>query len=207
MTLKGKSLTREILFMVAVGPVLLSALFAPNAVQILKPLIKWRKNWDKIDRRRIHEAIKRLNQKRLVELIERGGGLYIKITTNGKQLIRNFDYDNLELPQSKMWDKKWRLVVFDIPDNKNKERRALSKKLKDLGLFGSYIGKEQRWEWMLAEVTVYLLQKDLKFLWPNSKNELYPETRGVYKKVKDIWKNESFENYLIKSYNIIKDGR
>lgn len=81
------------------------------------------------------------------------------------------------------------------------------RKLKDLGLFGSYIGKEQRWEWMLAEVTVYLLQKDLKFLWPNSKIELYPETRGVYKKVKDIWKNESFENYLIKSYNIIKDGR
>jgi len=135
MTLRGKSLTREILFMVTVGPVLLSALFAPNAVQILKPLIKWRKNWDKIDRRRIHEAIKRLNQKRLVELIERNGELHIKITTNGKQLIRNFGYDNLELPQSKMWDKKWRLVVFDIPDNKSKERRALSKKLKDLGFY------------------------------------------------------------------------
>jgi len=112
MTLKGKSLTREILFMVAVGPILLSSLFLPNAPQMLKPLIKWRKNWDKIDRRRIHEAIKRLNQKRLIELIERGEEVHIKITANGKQLIRNFDYNNLELPQSKTWDKKWRLVVF-----------------------------------------------------------------------------------------------
>lgn len=135
MSLKGKSLTREILFIAIAGPVLLSSLFAPNAVQILKPLLKWRKNWDKIDRRRINEAIKRLNQKKLLELIEKGGELYIKITANGKQLIRNFDYDNLELPKSKKWDKKWRLVIFDILKKQNKERRAFSQKLKNIGFY------------------------------------------------------------------------
>lgn len=135
MSLKGKSLTREILFIAIAGPVLLSSLFAPNAAQILKPLLIWRKNWDKIDRRRINEAIKRLNQKKLLELIEKGGELYIKITDNGKQLIRNFDYDNLELPKSKKWDKKWRLVIFDIFKKQNKERRAFSQKLKDIGFY------------------------------------------------------------------------
>ena len=88
MILKGKSLTREILFMLAVGPIILSSFFLPNLPQILKPLIKWRKNCGKIDRKRIHEAIQRLNKKRLVELVEKGGKLYIKITDNGKQLIR-----------------------------------------------------------------------------------------------------------------------
>ena len=135
MTLKGKSLTREILFMLAVGPIILSSFFLPNLPQILKPLIKWRKNWDKVDYKRIHEAIQRLNKKRLVELVEKNNEIYIKITDNGRKLLRNFDYDNLELPQSKKWDKKWRLVVFDIPDKKNKERRALSKRLKDLGFY------------------------------------------------------------------------
>jgi len=135
MSLKGKSLTREILFIAAAGPVLLSSLFLPNASQMLKPLIKWRKNWDKIDRRRIQEAIKRLNNKRLIELAEKGGKLYIKITVDGKQLVKNFDYESLELPQSKTWDKKWRLVIFDIPDKKRKERQAFSKKLKDLGFY------------------------------------------------------------------------
>ena len=135
MTLRKKSLARIVLFMAITGPVLLSSLFAPNAIQILKPLIKWRKNWDKIDRRRMHEAIKRLNQKRLIELVEKSGGLHIKITTGGKRLIRSFDYDNLILPKPKKWDKKWRLVIFDIPNVKNKERRALSKKLKDIGFY------------------------------------------------------------------------
>lgn len=59
--LRGKSLTREILFMTIAGPVILSSLFLPNAPLILKPLIKWRKNWGKIDRRLIHNAIRRLN--------------------------------------------------------------------------------------------------------------------------------------------------
>lgn len=133
MALRGKSLTREILFIAAVGPVLLSSLFLPNTPQMLKPLIKWRKNWGKTDRRRIHEAVQRLNRKRLIEMIEKGDRLYLKITTNGKQLVKNFHYDDLKLPQFKAWDQKWRLVIFDIPDKKRKERQVFSKKLKDLG--------------------------------------------------------------------------
>lgn len=121
--------------MVLAGPVILSSLFLPNAPLLLKPLIKWRENWDKIDRRRIYDAVKRLNNKRLIELVEKNNELYIKITDNGKKLTRSFDYDNLELPQSKKWDKKWRLVVFDIPNKKKKERRAFSKKLKVIGFY------------------------------------------------------------------------
>lgn len=104
--LRGKSLTREILFIAIAGPVLLSSLFAPNAAQILKPLLKWRKNWDKIDRRLIYNAIRRLNQKRLIKLTQKGNNLYLEVNNNGKKLIKNFDYDNLELFKNKNWDKK-----------------------------------------------------------------------------------------------------
>ncbi len=135
MHFRGKSLTREILFITAAGPILLSSLFLPNAPQMLKPLIKWRKNWSRIDRKRIYEAIWRLNHKRLVELIGRGDKLYIKITNNGNQLVKNFNYDNLQLPELKKWDKKWRLIIFDIPNKKRRERQALSVKLKDLGFY------------------------------------------------------------------------
>ena len=133
--LRGKSLTREILFIAASGTLILSSLFASNAAQLLKPLLRWRKNWNKIDRRLIYNAIRRLNKKRLIELIQKGDKLYIKITMNGENLIKNFDYDDLKLPKLKKWDKKWRLVIFDIPENKNKERHALSIKLKDLGFY------------------------------------------------------------------------
>ncbi len=133
--LRGESLTKEILFITAAGPIVLSSLFLPNAAQMLKPLIKWRKNWNKINYHLIYNAINRLNKKRLIELVEKNSKLYIKITENGKKLIRSFDYDNLELPKFKTWDKKWRLVIFDIPEKQNKERHILSKKLKALGFY------------------------------------------------------------------------
>lgn len=133
--LRGKSLTREILFMAASGTLIFSSLFAPNVAQLLKPLMRWRKNWDKIDTRRIREAIQRLNKKRLIELIEKGDEIYIKITVKGNELLKRFDYDDLKLPYPKKWDKKWRLVTFDIPDKKKRERNAFSEKLKDLGFY------------------------------------------------------------------------
>ncbi len=133
--LRGESLTKEILFIAVAGPIVLSSLFLPNAAQMLKPLIKWRKNWDKINKIRLYEAIDRLNKKRLIELVEKNNKLYIKITENGKKLIKSFDYDNLGLPKSETWDKKWRMVIFDIPDKKKKERQSFSKKLKDIGFY------------------------------------------------------------------------
>ncbi len=133
--LHKRSLTADILLIIVAGPVILASLFLPNAPQMLKPLIKWRKNWGKIKRKRVYEAINRLNKKRLIELTQKGDNLYIEITENGRKLIKNFDYDNIELPSHKKWDKKWRLVIFDIPEKKNKERRALSVKLKDLGFY------------------------------------------------------------------------
>ena len=96
--LHKKSLSAEILFIIAASPIILASLFLPNAALILKPLIKWHKNWDKIKRQRINEAIKRLNQKRLIEMIEKNDKLYIKITENGKKVIKSFDYDDIKLP-------------------------------------------------------------------------------------------------------------
>lgn len=133
--IKSGSLTADILLIAAAGPIILASLFLPNAPQILKPLIKWHKNWDKVKRQRIHEAVRRLNHKRLIELTEKNDKLYIEITENGRKLVKNFDYDNLELLRPKKWDKKWRMVVFDVPEKKNKERHALSSKLKDLGFY------------------------------------------------------------------------
>lgn len=133
--IKSGSVAADILLIAAAGPIILASLFLPNASQMLRPLIKWHKNWGKIKRQRINETIRRLNKKRLIELVQKGDNLYIEITQNGKKLIKNFDYNNLELSKPKKWDKKWRLVIFDVPEKQNKERRALSEKLKNLGFY------------------------------------------------------------------------
>ncbi|MBU2496606.1 MAG: hypothetical protein KJ767_00925 [Nanoarchaeota archaeon] len=75
------------------------------------------------------------------------------------------------------------------------------RKIKKLSL---KMNKEK--EWILSEITVYLLQKqpEMKRFWPKSKIYLYPELKKVYKLIKRNWKPNEFNNFLIKSYYSLK---
>lgn len=133
--IRGDSLTKDILITVAAAPILLAVLIAPNTAQILEPLIGRNRSHDKLERRRIYEAIKRLNQKRLINLTEKNGDIFIEITAGGKKLVKSFDYDGMKLPRPAKWDRKWRLVIFDIPEKKQKTRHAFSRRLKEIGFY------------------------------------------------------------------------
>ncbi len=83
------------------------------------------------------------------------------------------------------------------------------RRLHELKITRSELGKEEIWEWALAEVTNYLLQREdsmIKF-WPTSKHVLYPQIKEVYDKTSPLWKKENFDDYLIKSYELLRNGK
>ena len=57
----------------------------------------------------------------------------IKLTNRGRARALEYAFVKLKLPTKKKWDRKWRLVLFDIPETKKKTRDALRRKLKNLG--------------------------------------------------------------------------
>ncbi len=128
---KIATLTKAILLTIGLGTVLATALIAPNAVQLFKPFLGQgkRKNHE---RKRIHQALAALRQKRVVEYFEKGGDAYIRITKKGRASLRRFAVETLTLPQPP-WDRKWRIILFDIPESKGKARRALQQQLRTLG--------------------------------------------------------------------------
>ncbi len=130
---KVKTLTKAILISLGTGTILVAAIVAPNALEILKPFLGEgrRKNYK---RERIRQALRTLQQRRLVEYIERGQKTYIRSTENGKKYVRQFEVDTLLFPQ-KEWDRKWRMILFDIPEQKGSARRAFQKRLQSLGCF------------------------------------------------------------------------
>ncbi len=130
---KVKTLTKAVLVTLGMGTILAAAIVAPNALEVLKPFLGKgrRKNYE---RERVRQALRTLHKRRLVEYIERGQKTYIKATENGKKYIRQFEIDTLSLPQQE-WDKKWRMILFDIPEQKGRARRAFQKRLQSLGCF------------------------------------------------------------------------
>lgn len=66
-----------------------------------------------------------------IERIEKGGDIYLRITSQGKNTSQR-DFPLLHL-QNKPWDGKWRIVMFDISEAEKKSRDYLRRKLKELG--------------------------------------------------------------------------
>lgn len=101
--------------------------------QIIKKISK---KWQKINERALRAAIRKLYQSKLVDFKEKSDGtILMTLTDNGKRKIVECNLDTMKIQQPKQWDRLWRLVVFDIPEEEKKGRNALVVKLKELGFY------------------------------------------------------------------------
>lgn len=130
------SLAWDTLKIIGGGAVLASMFVAPNLGKALGPFIqksgiRERREWE---RQRVSEALKRLRERRYVRYEERGKNTYITITEKGKKRLRQFEFDTVALPEPpRHWDRKWRVVIFDVPEKKKRERKIFRDKLDNLG--------------------------------------------------------------------------
>ena len=78
---------------------------------------------------------KRKRARKIREIRKRG---YIteknSLTKKGQYLLSEDKIWSLAIPHPAHWDEKWRIVLFDIPINKSKQRHAFRMHLKELGL-------------------------------------------------------------------------
>ena len=94
------------------------------------------KEWKKINERSLRDSIRKLYKSKMIDFRENQDGTVLTVLTNkGKKQILKYDIDKIEIKKPARWDKLWRLVVFDIPEDKNLGRKALAAKLKELGFY------------------------------------------------------------------------
>ncbi len=75
-------------------------------------------------------------QSKLVDYKENNNGtVRLTLSEKGKNKILKYDLDKIEIKKPAQWDKLWRLVVFDIPEEERSGRMALVAKLKELGFY------------------------------------------------------------------------
>jgi len=59
----------------------------------------------------------------------------IVLTEKGKKQAEKYQINDLAIERPKKWDKKWRVVIFDIPSSSRTIRDAFRRKLKELGFY------------------------------------------------------------------------
>lgn len=75
----------------------------------------------------------RLRKQKLIEYKKDGDIINIVLTENGRNMCLRFNYDDLKIKSSKVWDRQFRVIVFDIPEKKRNARDSLRDKIKELG--------------------------------------------------------------------------
>ncbi|MBI3103683.1 CRISPR-associated endonuclease Cas2 [Candidatus Daviesbacteria bacterium] len=74
----------------------------------------------------LSQALKRLRESGLIEQVKLKNDVIIKLTQTGKELISDGS-------DEKEWDGKWRIVIFDIPEQKRVIRNLFRRNLKKWG--------------------------------------------------------------------------
>jgi len=78
------------------------------------------------------KGIFQLKKQGLLKEYKKNGERYLKLTQRGQVEILRY---KLKQKNTEAWDKKWRVVIFDIPEVTRKDRNFLRSQLKWLGFF------------------------------------------------------------------------
>lgn len=146
-----------ILSAIAITGILAVGMLAPNVLQLLgkMPGNKYRfKNQSQ-------NVLTRLARQGYIIFEERGDTRYARITDAGKRiLILNGATLAQRAKKGKRWDKRWRVVIFDIPERRRQTRDTLRAMMKS---FGFVRLQDSAWIYPYdCEDVVALLKAELK---------------------------------------------
>jgi DNA-binding transcriptional regulator PaaX len=125
-------IVKDILSWLAIaGAVYIAASSPYFAINLMRNLKKGKR----YEKKKIYDAFYNLQRQGCVEIRKRNHQIYIALTEKGRKVAGRFQIDSLKINKPKKWDRKWRLVIFDIAQLQNLKRSAFRGKLKELGFY------------------------------------------------------------------------
>jgi len=128
---KPKSvIVKDVLQWLAVGGAITIAASSPYFIH---NLVNARKRFGTYPKKKVRDTFSNLKRQGLISVDKRNHQIYISLTKKGKAKAGWMQIDSLKIKKPKKWDRKWRIVIFDIAQLKKVYREAFRGKLKELG--------------------------------------------------------------------------
>lgn len=126
--------TNKKIFLIFLGGLALG--LSPSPRQFFRIAKDIAKDWQKIKKEELYLAIRSLYKSKLIdERYEKDGRTTLIISESGKKKALSYQLEEMTIRKPKIWDKKWRLVIFDVPEKRKRIREALRAKLKELEFY------------------------------------------------------------------------
>jgi DNA-binding transcriptional regulator PaaX len=125
-------IVKIILSIIAAGGIITLAAAMPGAVQAVD--LFWGKDKRKYSSKYyVKKKITDLEKQGLIKFEDKNGKTFIRLTEKGKQRLLKYRLQEIKIKKPKKWDKKWRVVIFDIKEYKRFVRDGLREELINLG--------------------------------------------------------------------------
>ncbi len=85
------------------------------------------------NKEKFHHEMYRLKQAGFIKKYFDGKDYYLELLPKGQNQIKTYLTKDLKITSPKKWDKKWRVVIYDIANDKKDKREILREKLNNLG--------------------------------------------------------------------------
>jgi DNA-binding transcriptional regulator PaaX len=123
---------KQIFSIVAVTGVVVVVAAAPGVILAAKLFEQNGQDFPKkYEKKRVARSLRGLQNKKSIQIKEKNGKFEIRLTKKGREQFREIQVRNIKIVKPLLWDKRWRIVIFDIPDNSHKyAREALRRVLK-----------------------------------------------------------------------------
>jgi len=131
---RSRAFTNNLLKALVIGGIVVvtasNPFFGVKAIGAISKELKRRK-W-----KHFKDHLHYLKYRGFIEVEQNPDGSYtVKTTASGRRQAAKYELDDISVKVKvpKKWDRQWRLVIFDIPADKQKGRLAFLSKLKQLG--------------------------------------------------------------------------
>ncbi len=155
---RRNAVRNALLTSIALVPMLTIAMAAPKVLSLIKD--EYMDYLIPLDpKQRLSENISRLKKKGLIAFEERDGKKYLRLTAAGQKEVERLTH-RLTIKIPRRWDRKWRIVIFDIPSTRNSQRNRIRSLVRGLGFY-----QLQQSVWVFpydCEDVIALLKTDLK---------------------------------------------
>ena len=124
------------LLLLLVGGITLG--FETSSVRYYRKLRLLWKGWKEIDQRSFNRSIRRLTEQKLVEeKLLSDGSFRLLLTKEGvrQAQVQSLFGKSIRFENPKKWDGKWRIVMFDIPEENRSFRDILREHLRELKFY------------------------------------------------------------------------
>ena len=127
-----KPLGEKILLLLLSG-IVLSVCYTPR--QYWKTVKISGREWKKINQKEVKEEIRKIYRSKLVKKeTNKDGSITIVLTDKGTLKALTYKFEEMRI-EKKDWDRKWRILAFDVPEKYRWGRDALRDKIKKLGFY------------------------------------------------------------------------